>query len=346
MKRLPNFTVGRDFAVRKNVMVTISRRVVIQGIGLAVLGSLLTLPAFGDSPSVGRNQGNTTPTERVRNLIRERMAYAGSHRRGYDGKPAYLSGEILIKLKPTASDEVKALMQGKSKPDKRNIASLELLNRKYQMTEILPAFPGIHHLMERKGKTFTALASELKQKFPKRSRWSPKGAKIPDLSRIYLFKVASGVDSFEISQEYAKNPNVEYAEPNYVYNLFEIPSIPNDPDFVKQWSLHNEGQTGGTPDADIDAPEAWDLEKGEKDIVIALTDTGVNYRHEDINENIWVNEAELEGISGQDDDENGYIDDVYGYDFYMRDGDPMDGTGRKMPGLWRQEPITGSVLQE
>ncbi|MFQ6078637.1 MAG: S8 family serine peptidase, partial [Thermodesulfobacteriota bacterium] len=121
------------------------------------------------------------------------------------------------------------------------------------------------------------------------------------------------------------NPMVEYAEPNYIVRALVLP---DDPQFNQLWGLHNTGQTGGTPDADIDAPEAWDITKGDPTVVIAVIDTGVAYNHPDLDDgtkrNIWTNDAELNGTPGIDDDGNGYIDDVRGWDFVGEDNDPTD----------------------
>ncbi|MEB3881890.1 S8 family serine peptidase, partial [Lyngbya sp. CCY1209] len=75
----------------------------------------------------------------------------------------------------------------------------------------------------------------------------------------------------------------------------------------------NTGQTGGTPDADIDAPEAWDVQTGN-DVVVGVIDTGVDYNHPDLANNMWTNPGETPG-DGIDNDGNGYVDDVHGYDF-------------------------------
>jgi subtilisin family serine protease len=89
-------------------------------------------------------------------------------------------------------------------------------------------------------------------------------------------------------RNFSARPEVEYAEPNFV---LRANILPNDPSFGSLWGLHNTGQsiqgTAGTPDADIDAPEAWDITKGSKAIVLASIDTGVDFAHPDLAANIW-----------------------------------------------------------
>ncbi|NUQ64557.1 MAG: S8 family serine peptidase, partial [Pirellulales bacterium] len=102
-----------------------------------------------------------------------------------------------------------------------------------------------------------------------------------------------------------------------------VQAFPNDPEFSRQWGLYNTGQTGGTADADIDAPEAWAITTGSPEVVVAVLDTGIDYTHPDLAANVWTNPGEVPG-DGVDNDNNGKIDDVHGYDFYNRDGDPMD----------------------
>ncbi len=120
-----------------------------------------------------------------------------------------------------------------------------------------------------------------------------------------------------------KDPRVIYAEPNY---RIELENIPDDPSIGDCWGLNNTGQTGGTEDADIDAVEAWDISIGSRDIVVAVLDTGVDYTHPDLAANMWTNEDEIPG-NGIDDDNNGYIDDVIGWDFEHQTNDPMDDYG-------------------
>jgi subtilisin family serine protease len=112
-------------------------------------------------------------------------------------------------------------------------------------------------------------------------------------------------------------------KPNCIVHLYVIP---NDPDFSEQWALDNTGQTGGTPDCDIDAPEAWDIETGNGDVVIAIIDSGIDYTHPELVDKIWTNEDEIPD-NGIDDDSNGYIDDYHGYDFKNDDVDTLDEHG-------------------
>lgn len=122
-----------------------------------------------------------------------------------------------------------------------------------------------------------------------------------------------------------QNLNVEYAEKNYIGRFFA--TIPNDTHFSKLWGLRNTGQTGGTSDADIDAPEAWDIHKGSTSIVVAVIDSGIYYNHEDLQANIWTNPGETgsgKETNGVDDDGNGYIDDWRGWNFVNGNNDPID----------------------
>jgi hypothetical protein len=136
--------------------------------------------------------------------------------------------------------------------------------------------------------------------------------------RAQLWELNS-INTVEAVQRLENDSRIEYIEPNYIISLKQTP---NDPEFSQLWGLHNEGQTGGTVDADIDAPEAWEL-KTESDVVVAVIDTGVDYNHPDLAANMWVNQNEIPD-NGIDDDGNGCVDDVYGCDFVNDDGDPFD----------------------
>lgn len=110
---------------------------------------------------------------------------------------------------------------------------------------------------------------------------------------------------------------VEYIEPNYIYRAV---AVPNDPELDKLWGLHNFGQQVnhnyyGQPGIDIDAEKAWDVQTGSKKIIVGIVDTGINYNDPNLKNNIWVNEKEFNGKAGVDDDQNGYIDDIHGFNF-------------------------------
>ena len=141
-----------------------------------------------------------------------------------------------------------------------------------------------------------------------------------NLENIYLLHVPDYLDIKSIVNDYSLCSDVIYAEPNY--NGY-LPTLPNDEYFPYQWSLNNSGQYEGIPDCDIDAVEAWDVQKGSSNIVIASLDSGIDYYHEDIAGNIWENDDEIAN-NGLDDDGNGYIDDIVGWDFVDNDNTPLD----------------------
>ena len=113
---------------------------------------------------------------------------------------------------------------------------------------------------------------------------------------------------------------VEIVEPDYFVTIVKMP---NDSYRNKLWGMHNTGQTGGTNDKDIDGPEAWDKTTGSKNVLGAVIDTGIDRNHEDLKANMWTNPGEIAG-NGKDDDGNGFIDDVHGWDFVNNDNNPHD----------------------
>lgn len=140
--------------------------------------------------------------------------------------------------------------------------------------------------------------------------------------RLAKFTV-SGMSTKEAIDRLKSHQAIEYAEPDY---RITIESTPNDPRFDELWGLNNEGQTGGTVDADIDAVEAWSISTGSSDVVVGVIDTGIDYTHPDLAANAWVNTQEIAG-DGIDNDNNGYIDDVHGINAITDEGDPMDDQG-------------------
>lgn len=164
-----------------------------------------------------------------------------------------------------------------------------------------------------------------------------KTFKLPNRSKIDVVEVAKGISLDAAYEYYRENKDVLYVEPNYLVKAFFEPPPLNptppdeedrifDPVFGEQWGLNNNGQTGGVIDVDINAPEMWQKTIGSKDIVIAVIDTGVNYNHPDLKNNIWTNQGEIPG-NNIDDDNNGVVDDIHGYNASDLSGNPMDDNG-------------------
>ena len=153
-------------------------------------------------------------------------------------------------------------------------------------------------------------------------------------------------DPQAVADEYSKMKDVvEYAVPNNEISLepqsefgkfsndstideskAELSgSTPDDPMFNEQWSLANSGQRGGKAKADINALRAWEQKgTGSEDVVVAVLDSGVDYRHQDLKQNMWTRP---DNVDEYFDEQIGYVDDQYGYDATTDSGDPMDDNG-------------------
>ncbi|CAL2095593.1 S8 family serine peptidase [Tenacibaculum sp. 190524A02b] len=114
-------------------------------------------------------------------------------------------------------------------------------------------------------------------------------------------------------------------------------SVVSDPRYKEQWHYNNTGQKGGTVGRDIHLEEAWQIEKGDRRVIVAINDTGLDTNHPDLKGNLWVNEDEIPN-NGKDDDNNGYVDDVHGYDFTANSGN--------IPALEHGTHVAGTVAAE
>lgn len=123
----------------------------------------------------------------------------------------------------------------------------------------------------------------------------------------------TSTDVFTEVNELIEHPDVEWLAPNFL--MQGLVNSVNDTYYNQQWHLNNTGQTNGTIDADVDASEAWTITTGSPDIVIAVLDSGVETHHPDLHPNLFVNSGDNDS-DGIDDDSNGYIDDIQGWDFY------------------------------
>ena len=147
--------------------------------------------------------------------------------------------------------------------------------------------------------------------------------KIPR-TRVSVVKLPRGLQVAEAVERYEASPEIEYAEPDFLLSVDQATNpTPNDADYPKLYNLNNTGQTGGAADADVDAPEAWGSTTGSPDAVVAVIDTGVDIGHADLKNNVWTNPDEVPA-NNLDDDGNGYVDDVHGWDFRNEDNSVFD----------------------
>ena len=159
---------------------------------------------------------------------------------------------------------------------------------------------------------------------------------------VFLVKLQKGADPVAAARTLSRSPGIRHAEPNWL----SFPDlIPNDPMLSDQWGLNNTHQLHPVADpppsnhrglsgADGNVTQAWDVTEGASSTVVAVIDSGVDLSHPDLSANLWVNPAEIPA-NGVDDDENGYIDDVNGWDFYAGDNVPQDvyGHGTHVAGI-------------
>ena len=163
---------------------------------------------------------------------------------------------------------------------------------------------------------------------------------------LELVRLEPGASVADAARALERRPDIAFAEPDFYRHLA---GIPNDPRFSELWGLNNTGQfvvppgappTGGTPDADIDAPEAWNLATGSRAVTVAVVDQGIAATHPDLAPNIWRNPGESGAgreTNGIDDDGNGYADDSQGWDFAHGDKDPTE------PGVGHGTAVAGEI---
>ncbi len=248
--------------------------------------------------------------------------------------PRSVPGRLVVKFRNALGEPADVLFRHGLKfsgSARSGGAELDQLNARYRVSSITPVFsslfdraiavPGKGALAARRLKVLESV-NESRERFASRAARASPRAELPDLVHIYVLEVPAETDLAEMALAYAANPSVEYAVPDHVART---QALPDDPYLGSSGSW---GQPYGDlwALATIGAPAAWDLSTGVG-TVVAVVDSGLDYGHPDIVGNVWANQAEVGGAPGVDDDRNGYVDDLRGWDFAYGDADPMDRHG-------------------
>ncbi len=180
------------------------------------------------------------------------------------------------------------------------------LNSSPQSSQIsgVSGLPNLDRLMQQ------VQATSIQRMFPRHA--APAKAGEVDLTKFYVLEYSSPMDAFTISKELSQLPEVQYAEPWFIYSVNEAAFTPSDTLLPQQWAL-----------AKVQADSAWNISQGDTSVVIGIIDTGVQWDHPDLNNNIWINPGESgldtsnndKQTNGIDDDTNGFVDDYHGWDF-------------------------------
>lgn len=133
---------------------------------------------------------------------------------------------------------------------------------------------------------------------------------------LYEVELNPGYELSDTLNAYSSSSLVQAVQPDYI---FQADALPNDSLYNNQWAYVSST-------ASINGPAAWDISTGSGHTIVAVIDTGVDYNHPDLAANMWRNTNEIAG-NGVDDDGNGFVDDVFGYNFVSNNGNPMDGHG-------------------
>ncbi|MBI4846428.1 MAG: S8 family serine peptidase [Candidatus Omnitrophica bacterium] len=295
-------------------------------IGTVIVSSIFTVSAFAlvkEKAAEDNSPSSLAPDRHQRKGMPQNTADSNN-----SPEPEYAPGQLIIKLK-----EGKTLDDIKDLNTKYNVHSKEKIFKKSPSPkDVLKQLKEKHvQAIAVKEKKELSDAINAQEKFiahlEERQKRAPKGAIEPDLDNIFLLNTDSGNDISIMAEEYKSNPAIEYVQFN---RINEICMVPNDPYYSSSnsWGQNYDDLWGLKK---INASQAWDISQGEG-VVVAVIDTGVDYNHEDIAANIWANPAEIPN-NNIDDDNNGMIDDIRGWDFsgddssMMADNDPIDYYG-------------------
>ncbi len=228
----------------------------------------------------------------------------------------FVPDEIIVKFRtPMPDANVVA-----STPDGKSNASGGLRTpgprfRVRQMRPILKDFDRRQAQLRLLGDQDQSRLTQKQRQLLRRQKRAAVTGKRPELNNIYRVRLdlEPGESLNEVLTAYRSRADVEYAELN---PIISVCATPNDRSYADQWALSK-----------IHASEAWDTCRGSSEVIVAVIDTGIDYDHPDLQGNLWTNESERDGLPWVDDDDNGYIDDIRGYNFVAYSNDPRDDHG-------------------
>ncbi|MBO4803774.1 MAG: S8 family serine peptidase, partial [Muribaculaceae bacterium] len=215
---------------------------------------------------------------------------------------AYRPGEVIVKFKATSPVNIKSV------------------NGQFRTSRVNAVDAVLNALGVKEAEQLMPLTGEIKNRAPRRAKaLSGRVVTEPDLSLLYCLKFEQNDLTVEEAVETLKTLNeVEFAEPNYlvfIQTTDEATSYQSEPMYNLQWGLNA-----------IKLPQLWAMDKVETERpIIAILDTGVDITHPDLTDNIWTNSSEAQGADYEDDDNNGYVDDIHGWDFVA--GTPIINNG-------------------
>ena len=230
--------------------------------------------------------------------------------------PQYAPDRVIVKVTPAVADTL-----SRSGPRSPQLpGSLQAAIAARGVSGARPLFPRLRP--DRGGLGAPGRVAEMKARFPQRAARVPAGTRAPDLENIFVLDLAPGSDVPAAAAALRRQPGVVWAEPDALVSLF---LVPNDPYFASSgswgqsypdlWGLHKMG-----------LEQAWDVTTGGYGVVVAVPDSGLDFMHPELAGRIWTNTDEIPG-NGLDDDHNGFVDDVNGWDFVHGDNDPADDLG-------------------
>jgi len=273
---------------------------------MSIIGESMRIVATGWIVLLAALPVLASDTETNESPRRPGVAPVGSSAERSTFRPSYVAGEVIIQLRDVPSGAIQILSEDAAL--QRDQASLLRLQSLYGVASARPVFKRVHEQW-RQGRSQGSLSIASASEQDGRSR---------SLLRFYVLKTERSVPA--VCARLRADPAVEHAQPNYIYHPCRTP---NDPDFPDQYAHQL-----------IQMEDAWEISTGSRDVVVGVLGTGVDVNHPDLKDNIWVNPGEIAG-NKIDDDGNGFVDDVHGWNFEAASGkmEPEDNHETQVAGV-------------